>query len=113
MKFAPTHKVTVYRETPGASANDDGQVPETESKYCERWAEIKVISPTAGTEAMQASQQQADIVWLVRMVSDSIVRTITHEMWLKLDDGTRLDIQGSFDPNMRREYHTLKCNQRA
>ncbi len=112
MKFTPTHLVTIYRENSSATANDDGQIPETEQEYCKRWVELKPLSPFAGTENMQADQQQADVLWMVRLLSDTAVRAITPRMWLKLEDGTRLDVIASFDPTMRQEYHSLKCNRR-
>lgn len=109
MKFTPAYYVRVWKETPGATANSDGQLPETQTEVCRRWAEIH---PLRGQERMLADQQQADITCRVRLVYDETVATISERMWLTMEDGTRLNIVAAYDPDMRRQYYVLDCNQR-
>lgn len=101
-------RVTICKNVP--TVNTDGQKVEAESEWIQRWASVRPIS---GQERFLAQQTQADVTHRVRMRSDTQTRTITAEMWLKLRDGTRLDIKRTFDLNVRRVEMELECNQRT
>jgi len=101
-------RVTIYQNQP--TTNADGQEVEGEVEFLQRWAKV---TPIAGQERFLAQQTQADITHRVRMRSDVQTRTITPAMWLKLLDGTRLDIKRAFDVDLRRVELELECNQRV
>lgn len=101
-------QITIYEQTSGTTPNADGQVPEAETAFLERWA--KVI-PIHGRERFLAQQTQADVTHFVRMRYDSDTKTITPKMWVKLRDGTRLNIVRAYDPDAGRCEIELECNE--
>ncbi len=111
-KWTPTgefdHRVTVCKNVP--TTNPDGQKVPVEDEWIRRWAKV---TPLSGNERMLAQQTQADVTYRVRMRRDTQTKTITPQMWLKLRDGTVLNIKRVFDVEMRKIEIELECNQRV
>jgi len=102
------HRVTICKNEP--TTNDDGQQVENEVEWIRRWANVRPIS---GTERYGPQQVQADVTYRVRMRSDTQTRTITPEMWLKLRDGTQLNIRRAYDLELRKIEIEMECNERV
>jgi len=116
-RISPTHgwageynqRVGVYRNPSDRSANTDGQRPEDETKFIDRWA---AVWPVGGRERFLAQQVQADVTHRVRMRSDNQTRQITSAYWLLLSDGTRLNIKRVYDVDLRKVEIEMECNER-
>lgn len=94
-----------------ASANTDGQIPESEKEITERWAEIV---PLRGTERFLANQTQADITYRVRLRHDDVTSTLTPKNWLKIKaSGQRLNIVRVYDPDLRQREIEMECKERV
>lgn len=102
------HRVTICRNEP--TTNTDGQQVQAEVDWIQRWASVL---PMRGGEREIAQQVQADVRYRVRMPSDTLTRTITSEMWLKLRDGTILNITRVVDLELRKTELELECNERV
>ncbi len=104
-------RVTVWKNVP--TTNSDGQRVENATEFIERWARVRPIGAIVGAqERFIAQQTKADVTHQVRMRSDTQTRTITPKMWLTLRDGTRLNIAGVIDVDVRKVELELECNQR-
>ena len=102
------HRVWVYKNVP--TTNTDGQQVEVETEWFQAWVEIR---PIRGKERFLAQQTTADVTHRVWMRSNTKSRDITPKHWLKLSDGTRLDIVRAFDVDLARREIELECNQRV
>lgn len=100
-------QVRVWKNTP--TTNTDGQRVEGPTLWITRWARV---TPVNAGERIVAQQMQADITHRVRIRSDTQTRQLTPAMWLKLADGTRLDIVRAYDVDLRRVELELECKQR-
>ncbi|KKK62028.1 hypothetical protein LCGC14_3008450 [marine sediment metagenome] len=111
-KWTPTgefdQRVTVCKNDP--TTNTDGQKVAVEDEWIRRWAKVM---PVAGREWLLAQQTQADVSYRVRMRRDTQTKTITPQMWLKLRDGTVLNIKRVTDVELRKIEIELECNQRV
>ncbi len=103
-------RIRVYGQTTSPTRNADGQKQISETLIARRWASVL---PVTGTERVLASQTQADVTHAIRVRSDTLTRTFTPKHWIKLSDGTRLDIKSVFDIDMRRVELQLDCNLRV
>jgi SPP1 family predicted phage head-tail adaptor len=102
------HRVTICKNEP--TTNDDGQQVLNETDWIQRWASVR---PVSGTERFGPQQVQADVTYRVRMHSDTQTRAITPEMWLKLKDGTQLNIKRVVDLEGRKMEMEMECNERV
>ena len=100
-------RVTICKNVPTTHA--DGQQVEVESDWIRRWA---AVHPVGGGERYGSQQVQADVTHQIRMRSDTKTRLITPEMWIKLRDGTRLDIKRVVDLELKRIEIEIECNER-
>lgn len=100
-------RVTICKNVP--TTNADGQQVELESEWIQRWAKVE---PLGGRERFLAQQVQADVTYRVRMRSDAQTRTMTPKMWIKLRDGTVLNILRVSDIDLRKVELDIECNQR-
>ena len=101
--------VTIVIDEP-TSAAADGQPVERPVELGRRWAQIETV---AGRERWIAQSVQADVTHRVRLVSDPLTRTITARHWLRLADGTRLDVTRAYDARRRNREVELECVQRT
>lgn len=103
-------RVIVCEQDSTATANDDGEIPETEKEMYLRWARVH---PVRGRERDVNDQLQADVTHLVTMRYDTATAAITHENWLKIrKGGDRLNILRAYDPDRRRREIVMECVQR-
>lgn len=103
-------RVIVCRNNSSASANTDGEVPESEEEVCRRWASIW---PVRGRERDLNDQMQADVTHTVRLRYDTTTAAITPKYWLKVQGTTeRLNVSRAYDPDRRRREIHLECVQR-
>jgi SPP1 family predicted phage head-tail adaptor len=104
-------KIRVYQQDSTATPNTDGQIPETESLFIERWAKL---TPTRGMERFLAQQNQADVLYRVRVHYDRRTTEITPKMWIRIVDAdtTRLNIARIYDPDGKRRELELECTRR-
>lgn len=104
-------RIRVFRQASGTTPNTDGQIPEVESLFIERWAKIM---PTRGMERFLAQQNQADVMYRIRVHYDRRTNEITPKMWIRIvdADGTRLNIARIYDPDRRRRELELECTRR-
>ena len=104
-------RVRVFKRASG-NVNADGQDenPDGETLVARRWASVL---PVTGNERTMVGANQADVTHAVKMHSDSVTQTIAPEMWVKLGDGTRLDISSAFDVELRGVEIQLNCNKRV
>jgi SPP1 family predicted phage head-tail adaptor len=100
-------RVTICKNV--ATTNTDGQQVEVESEWIRVWA---AVHPVGGGERYGPQQVQADVTHRIRMRSNTQTRTITPKMWIKLRDGTRLDIKRVVDLEMKRIELEIECNER-
>lgn len=101
-------RVTICKNVP--TYNPDGQAVEVPTEWIRRWA---AVHPVGGGERYGPQQVQADVTHRIRMRSDTQTRLITPEMWMKLRDGTRLDIKRVVDLEMKRIELEIECNERV
>ena len=104
-------KIRIFQQTSGTTPNTDGQIPETESLFIERWAKVM---PTRGMERFLAEQVQADVQYRLRVHYDRRTNEITPKMWIKIDNAaqTRLNIARIYDPIGDRRELELECTER-
>lgn len=107
-KPAFRHKVVI--QTPSVSTNGSGEVTETWSTHCTRFAEIE---PLQATEQANVSLKQtlAEVGYRVKVWSDTETRTITPKMRIQYD-GRTLNIGGKYDEGERNEIVVLLCTER-
>lgn len=104
-------RVQFYEQAAGTTPNADGQTPEVESLFIERWAKV---TPTRGMERFLAQQNQADVIYRVRVQYDRRTNEITPKMWIKIvnADTPRLNIARIYDPDGKRRELELECTRR-
>lgn len=104
-------RVRFYQQTTGTTPNPSGQIPEVEKLFIERWAKLM---PTRGMERFLAQQNQADVLYRVRVQYDRRTNEITPKMWIKIlnADATRLNISRIYDPDGKRRELELECTER-
>jgi len=100
-------RVAIYRDT--GSVNADGQRLENDAMVARRWAKVE---PAGGGERFANQQQHAETTHKVRMRSDTITRTLSGRDWIRLRDGTRLDVLRAYDVDLRRVEIALECKER-
>lgn len=100
--------VTILADEP-ASAAADGQPVERPVDLGRRFVQIETV---AGRERWIAQSVQADVTHRVRLVSDPLTRSITPRHWLRLADGTRMDITHVYDARRRNREIELECIER-
>ncbi len=104
-------QIRVFQQTAGTTPNADGQIPEVESLFIERWAKV---TPVRGMERFLAQQTQADVTYRLRVHYDRRTIEITPKMWIRIVDAarTRLNIARIYDPDGNRRELELECTQR-
>jgi len=103
-----TKRVRIYKQAAGTTPNNDGQIEEDAELYATRWAKVEALQ---GNERVAASQVQANTNYRVRLPSDPLTRAITAEMWLLLEDDTRLNVTAAYDIEERRVEVELLCSR--
>lgn len=103
-------RLNIHQQTPGTSPNADGQVPEAQEIVTRRWAKRRAIR---GREKFGDRQIEADVTYLVWVRFDNWTSTITPEMWLRFNDGVRLNIIRAFDPDDRQREILMECKNRV
>lgn len=73
--------------------------------YATRWMGL---IPKGGREFRLAQQQEADLTHLVRFVSDTATRGITHQMRIKFGDRI-LNVVDSYDVDGHKQVQECKC----
>lgn len=105
-------RVIICRQDSTGPANTDGQIPEDEEQWTERWAEVE---PLRGRERFAAAQTQADIDYRVRLHYDRWTSQIRPRYWIIIKETSeRLNIVRAYDPdNGKRQWIEMECRQRV
>ena len=103
-------RVDIYQQAASTAPSTDGQVPETPEIITRRWAKRRAMR---GQEKFGDKQIEADVTYLVWMRYDNWTKTITPKMWLKFNDGVRLNILRAFDPDDRHREILMECRNRV
>jgi head-tail adaptor len=104
-------RVIVCRQDSSATAEDDGEIAESEEEVCTRWAHVW---PVRGRERDVNDSLVADVTHLVRLRYDEITSDIDHKYWLTcVTTSERLNIVRAYDPDRRRREIELQCVQRV
>lgn len=107
-----TTLVTVFGPSLTKTANDDGQIVESNNNrnLGQRW--MKVL-PVSGRERRISDQVQADVTHVANVPYDDLTKTITPRMWLVKPDGTRLNVIRAVDPDQRQREMELELEERV
>jgi SPP1 family predicted phage head-tail adaptor len=104
------NRVIICRQDSTGSANTDGQIPEDEEQWCERWAKVE---PLRGRERFAAAQTQADVDYRVTVHSDRWTKQITPNYWIvEKETAKRLNVVRAYDPDGGGMFIEMECRQR-
>lgn len=103
-------RVIFYVQDSNATANNDGEIPETPLEVCRRWAEV--IPLRGRLQPLQASLE-ANISHVVRVHYDPTVEALTPENWIVTDQGSlRLNISSLIDLDNLHHVIEIECTER-
>ena len=105
-----SNRATFWANSSTRTTATDGQRPETASEVCQRWVQVL---PLSGRERTAADQQQADVMYRIRVRSDEVTRALTRKHWLTLLSGTRLNIKSIIDMTQENRELELECTERT